>query len=70
MEQSARQRTAIGTEALLCTADEGLAAAVAAAAAAVQQPVVRTREVESLIGLWRDAGVVIVGADLDRKSVV
>ncbi len=67
MEQSSRQRTAtrgIGTEALLCTADEGLAAAVTAAAAAVEHGVVRVREVESLIGGWRDASVVIIGADL------
>lgn len=54
----------LGTEAVLCTADEGLAGAVVAAAAAVQHPVVRTREIESLVGLWRDAAVVIVGADL------
>lgn len=52
------------TEAVLCTADEGLGAAVTAAAAAVRQPVVRARDAEALIGCWREASVVIVGADL------
>ncbi len=50
-------------ETLLCTADEGIAAAVSAAGAAVQRPVVRVRETESLIGPWREARVVLVGAD-------
>ena len=50
-------------ETLLCTADEGIAAAVSAAAAAVQRPVVRVKEPESLLGSWREARVVLVGAD-------
>jgi len=51
-------------EALLCTADEAIAAAVSAAGAAVQRSVVRVNEVEALIGRWREARVVLVGADL------
>jgi secretion/DNA translocation related CpaE-like protein len=51
-------------ETLLCTADEGIAAAVSAAGAAVESPVMRVRDAESLIGRWRDAGVVLIGADL------
>jgi secretion/DNA translocation related CpaE-like protein len=51
-------------ETLLCTADEAIAAAVSAAAAAVQRPVVRVSEAEALIGRWRDARLVLVGADL------
>ncbi|HET7725058.1 MAG TPA: septum site-determining protein Ssd [Propionibacteriaceae bacterium] len=51
-------------ETLLCTADEAIAAAVSAAGAAVECPIVRVRDAESLIARWRDARVVLVGADL------
>ncbi|HSN11571.1 MAG TPA: septum site-determining protein Ssd [Propionibacteriaceae bacterium] len=52
------------SETLLCTADESIAATVSAAAAAVERQVARVRDAESLLGRWRDAGVVLVGADL------
>ena len=55
-------------EALLCTADDAIAAAVSAAGAAVQRSVVRISDAESLIGRWREAGVVIVGADLAVRA--
>jgi secretion/DNA translocation related CpaE-like protein len=51
-------------EALLCTADDAIAAAVSAAGAAVQRSVVRVGDAEALIGRWREARVVLVGADL------
>ena len=51
-------------EALLCTADDAIAAAVSAAGAAVQRSVVRVNDAEALIGRWREARVVLVGADL------
>lgn len=52
------------SETLLCTADEAIAATVSAAGAAVECPVVRVRDAESLIGRWRDARVILVGTDL------
>jgi hypothetical protein len=51
-------------EALLCTGDDAIAAAVSAAGAAVQRSVVRVDDAEALIGRWREARVVLVGADL------
>jgi secretion/DNA translocation related CpaE-like protein len=51
-------------EALLCTGDDAIAAAVSAAGAAVQRPVARVDDAEALIGRWREARVVLVGADL------
>ena len=55
-------------ETLLCTADDAIAAAVSAAGAAVQRSVVRVSEAEALIGRWREAGVVLVGADLAVRA--
>ena len=54
----------MSVEALLCTADDAIAAAVSAAGAAVQRSVVRVGDAEALIGRWREARVVLVGADL------
>jgi secretion/DNA translocation related CpaE-like protein len=51
-------------ETLLCTADDTIAAAVSAAGAAVRRSVVRVSDAEALIGRWREAGVVLVGADV------
>ncbi len=56
------EQTKIDT--LLCTADDAIAAAVSAAGAAVESPVVRVWDAESLIVRWRDARVVLVGADV------
>jgi secretion/DNA translocation related CpaE-like protein len=54
----------MSVEALLCTADDAIAAAVSAAGAAVQRSVVRVDHADALIGRWREARVVLVGADL------
>lgn len=51
-------------ETILCTSDDTIAAAVSAAGAAVQRSVVRFGDVDALIGRWREARVVLVGADL------
>jgi len=58
VEQTARIET------LLCTGDEALASAVAAAGAAVRRPVTRVEGLEALAGAWREAGVIVVGADV------
>jgi secretion/DNA translocation related CpaE-like protein len=59
---------ATSIETLLCTADDALAAAVSAAGAAVQRPVVRISDADALIGRWREARVVLVGADLAMRA--